>query len=102
MSFIKNPRYNKGRWRQIFVESDGTNYILKNNDIVTGISSNKIKLSKDFHVTDFGYDYTFATPASAGSVEQGLYLYKDGTLAIEIASADKFTSLCLSVFGYFS
>ena len=102
MSFIKNPRYNKGKWRQIFVESDGTNYTLKSNDIVTEISSNKIKLAKDFHVTDFGYDYTFNTPTSAGSVENGLYLYKDGTLSIEIASADKFTSLCVSVFGYFS
>ena len=102
MSFIKDPRYNKGRWRQIFVESDGTNYTLKSNDIVTEISSNKIKLAKDFHVTDFGYDYTFNAPASAGSVESGLYLYKDGTLSLEIASADKFTSLCISVFGYFS
>ena len=51
MSFIKNPRYNKGRWRQVFVESDGTNYTLKSNDIVTEISSNKVKLAKDFHVT---------------------------------------------------
>lgn len=102
MSFIKDPRYNKGRWRQIFVESDGKNYTLKNDDIVTEISSNKIKLTKDFHVTDFGYDYTFNTPTNAGSVEHGLYLYKDGTLALEIASADKFTSLCISVFGYFS
>ena len=46
MSFIKNPRYNKGRWRQIFVESDGTKYTVKNNDIVTEISSNKIKLER--------------------------------------------------------
>lgn len=102
MSFIKNPRYNKGRWRQIFVESDGTNYTVKNNDIVTEISSNKLKLAKNFHVTDFGYNYTFGKPATAGSVEQGLYLYKDGTLALEMASADKFRSLCVSVFGYFS
>ena len=102
MSFIKNPRYNKGRWIQIFVESDGTNYTLKSNDIATEISSNKVKLAKDFHVTDFGYDYTFGKTTSAGSIEQGLYIYKDGTLAIEIASADKFTSLRISVFGYFS
>lgn len=101
MSFIKDPRYNKGRWHRIFIESDGTNYVLHKNKITTEFSANHLKLKKDFHVVNYGHDYTFLSAENAVSIDDGLYLYADGTVALNVAKANTFSSAYLYVFGYF-
>lgn len=101
MSFIKDPRYNKGRWHRIFVESDGTNYTLHENPIATEFLSNHLKLKKGFHVVTYGHDYTFTTTDNAMTIDDGLYLYADGTTALNVAKANAFSSAYLYVFGYF-
>ena len=101
MSFIKDPRYNKGRWYRIFIESDGTNYVLHENQITTEFSSNHLKLKKGFHVVTYGHDYTFITTDSATSIDDGLYLYADGTVSLNVAKANTFSTAYLYVFGYF-
>lgn len=101
MSFIKDPRYAKGRWYRIFVESNGTDYVLHDNQIATEFSSNHLKLKEGFHVVHYGSDYTFAKTESAVSIDDGLYLYADGTVALNVAKADTFSSAYLYVFGYF-
>lgn len=101
MSFIKDSRYSKGRWYRIFVESDGTNYVLHKNKITTEFSSSHLKLKKGFHVVTYGHDYTFTTTDSATSIDDGLYLYADGTVSLNVAKANTFSSAYLYVFGYF-
>lgn len=101
MSFIKDPRYNKGRWYRIFVESDGTNYVLHENPITTEFSSNHLKLKKNFHVVNYDHDYTFTTTESAMPIDDGLQLYADGSIALNVAKAGTFSSAYLYVFGYF-
>ena len=101
MSFIKDPRYNKGRWYRIFIESNGTNYVLHKNQITTEFSSNHLKLKKGFHVVTYEHDYTFITTDSATSIDDGLYLYSDGTVSLNVAKANTFSSAYLYVFGYF-
>ena len=101
MSFIKDPRYNKGRWYRIFIESNGTDYVLHNNQIATEFSSNHLKLKDRFHVVTYGHDYTFTTTENAIPIDDGLYLYADGTVALNVAKANTFSSAYLFVFGYF-
>lgn len=101
MSFIKDPRYNKGRWYRIFVESDGNNYTLHKNQIATEFSANHLKLKEGFHVVNYGYDYTFTSTGNAIPIDDGLYLYADGTVALNVAKANAFSSAYLYVFGYF-
>lgn len=101
MSFIKDPRYNKGRWYRIFVESDGTNYVLHENPIALEFSSNHLKLKEKFHVVNYGHDYVFTTTKNGVSIDDGLYLYADGSIALNVAKANTFTSAYLYVFGYF-
>ena len=101
MSFIKDPRYAKGRWYRIFVESNGTDYVLHNNQIATEFSSNHLKLKESFHVITYEHDYTFTTTDSATSIDDGLYLYADGTISLNVAKANTFSSAYLYVFGYF-
>ena len=101
MSFIKDPRYNKGRWYRIFIESDGTNYVLHENPIVLEFSANHLKLKEKFHVVNYEHDYTFTTIENAVSIDDGLYLYADGSVALNVAKANTFSSAYLYVFGYF-
>lgn len=101
MSFIKDPRYNKGRWYKIFIESNGTDYVLHNNQIAEEFSSNHLKLKKGFHVVTYEHDYKFTTTDSATSIDDGLYLYADGTVSLNVAKANTFSSAYLYVFGYF-
>ena len=101
MSFIKDPRYNKGRWYRIFVESDGTNYVLHENPIALEFSANHLKLKEKFHVVNYGHDYVFTTTENAVSIDDGLYLYADGSIALNVAKANTFSSAYLYVFGYF-
>lgn len=101
MSFIKDPRYNKGRWYRIFVESDGTNYVLHENPIALEFSENHLKLKEKFHVVHYGHNYTFTTTKNAVSIDDGLYLYADGSIALNVAKANTFSSAYLYVFGYF-
>lgn len=101
MSFIKDPRYNKGRWYRIFVESDGTNYVLHENPIALEFSANHLKLKEKFHVVNYGHDYVFTTTENAVSIDNGLYLYADGSIALNVAKANTFSSAYLYVFGYF-
>lgn len=101
MSFIKDPRYNKGRWYRIFVESDGTNYVLHENPIALEFSANHLKLKEKFHVVNYEHDYVFATTENAVSIDDGLYLYADGSIALNVAKANTFSSAYLYVFGYF-
>lgn len=101
MSFIKDPRYNKGRWYSIFVESDGTNYVLHENPIALEFSANHLKLKEKFHVVNYGHDYVFTTTENAVSIDDGLYLYADGSIALNVAKANTFSSAYLYVFGYF-
>ena len=101
MSFIKDPRYSKGRWYRIFVESDGTNYVLHENPIALEFSANHLKLKKGFHVVNYGHDYAFITTENAVPIDDGLYLYADGNVALNVAKANTFSSAYLYVFGYF-
>ena len=101
MSFIKDPRYSKGRWYRIFVESNGTDYVLHDNQIATEFSSNHLKLKEKFHVVNYGHDYAFTSTESAINIDSGLYLYADGTVALNVAKANTFSSAYLYVFGYF-
>lgn len=101
MSFIKDPRYNKGRWYRIFVESNGTDYVLHDNQIATEFSSNHLKLKEKFHVVNYGHDYMFTTSENAITIDDGLYLYADGTIALNVAKANTFSSAYLYIFGYF-
>lgn len=101
MSFIKDPRYSKGRWYKIFVESNGTDYVLHDNQIATEFSSNHLKLKEKFHVVNYCHDYTFTSTENAISIDDGLYLYADGTVALNVAKANTFSSTYLYVFGYF-
>lgn len=101
MSFIKDPRYSKGRWYRIFVESDGTNYVLHENPIALEFSANHLKLKKGFHVVNYGHDYAFITTENTVSIDDGLYLYADGNVALNVAKANTFSSAYLYVFGYF-
>lgn len=101
MSFIKDPRYNKGRWYKIFIESDGANYTLHENPIALEFSANHLKLKENFHVVNYGHDYTFTTTENAVSIDDGLYLYADGNVALNVAKANTFSSAYLYVFGYF-
>lgn len=101
MSFIKDPRYNRGRWYRVFVESDGNNYTLHKNQIAEEFSSNHLKLIKGFHVVTYGHDYTFTSTDNAMTIDDGLYIYADGTTALNVAKANVFSSAYLYVFGYF-
>lgn len=101
MSFIKDPRYNKGRWYRIFVESDGANYVLHENPIALEFSANHLKLKEKFHVVNYEHDYVFTTTENAVSIDDGLYLYADGSIALNVAKANTFSSAYLYVFGYF-
>lgn len=101
MSFIKDPRYNKGRWYRIFIESNGTDYMLHNNQITTEFSSNHLRLKEGFHVVNYSSDYKFTSTENAVSIDDGLYLYADGTVALNVAKANTFSSAYLYVFGYF-
>lgn len=101
MSFIKDPRYNKGRWYRIFIESDGANYTLHENPIALEFSANHLKLKENFHVVNYEHDYTFTTTENAVSIDDGLYLYADGNVALNVAKANTFSSAYLYVFGYF-
>lgn len=100
MSFIKDPRYNRGKWYRIFIESDGTNYKVHDNPITGELSGNHLKFKEGFHVVTLETDYTFIENSGASIVESGLYLYADGTVSANLASASKFTSACMYVFGY--
>lgn len=100
MSFIRDPRYDKGRWYRIFIESDGSSYKVHNNTITEKISENHLKFKKAFHVVTLEIDYTFTKNSGASVVESGLYLYADSTLAVNLVTPDKFTSACMYVFGY--
>ena len=101
MSFIRDPRYAKGRWYRIFIESNGTDYVLHDNPITLEFSANHLKFKKNFHVVNYGHDYTFTSTENAISIDDGLYLYADGTAALNIAKANTFSSAYLYVFGYF-
>lgn len=100
MSFIRDPRYDKGRWYRVFIESDGTTYTVHDNPITTDLSGNHLKFKKDFHVVTLETDYTFTENSGASVIESGLYLYADGTVSANLASASKFTSAYMYVFGY--
>lgn len=100
MSFIKDPRYDRGRWYRIFLESDGTNYTVHKNKIANKFSGNHLKFKKDFHVLTIESDYTFTANSGASLVETGLYLYADGTVSVVLADASKFSSAFIYVFGY--
>lgn len=100
MSFIKDPRYDRGRWYRIFLESDGTNYTVHENSIANEISGNHLKFKKGFHVITIETDYTFIANSGASMVETGLYLYADGTVSANLADASKFSSAFIYVFAY--
>lgn len=100
MSYIKDPRYDRGRWYRIFIESDGNNYNIHSNPIANEISGNHLKLKKDFHVVTLDIDYTFTTNSGASLVETGLYLYADGTVSVNLEETSKFSSAFIYVFGY--
>lgn len=100
MSFIRDSRYDKGRWYRIFIESDGSNYNVHNNTITGELSGNHLKFKNGFHIITLDIDYTFTKNSGASVVERGLYLYADGTPAANLVTPDKFTSACMYVFGY--
>lgn len=100
MNFIKDPRYDRGKWHRIFIESDGANYTIHKNPIASEISGNHLKFKKDFHVVTLDIDYTFTANSGASLVETGLYLYADGTVSANLADVSKFSSAFIYVFGY--
>lgn len=95
--------FNRGRWYDIFIESDGTASITKADaDVDTAsISGTYLKLPEGFHIIDYIMDVTTTGAQAAVSVNKALRLYADGCQGITLPDADDYQGLAINIFGYF-
>ena len=95
--------YDRGRWYDITVESDGTASITKADaDVSTAsISSTYLKMPAGFHLIDYIMDVTTTGADSAVSVNKALRLYADGTQGLTLPNAGDYQKAVINVFGYF-
>lgn len=96
------PAYEKGRWYEIFVESDGNAYTLTYTDLegVSEFGSNYVKLPKDFHVVDLLEDIS-ATATVSTAFPLALKLVDADELGIVMPSKGAIDWVKIYVFGYF-
>lgn len=93
-----NP-YARGRWYQLFIESDGSKYVKGDCDIEIEISSTYATLPPGFHVVDVIADVT-SNAATAANYSWLTRFNADGTQAIILPPKANFTSAYIYVFGY--
>lgn len=97
-----NP-YSKGKWYRLFLESDGVDYTLTNNDIVGGhISGQYFECPEGFHVVDCKFDINTIVNDAAEDLHHITRVYADGTQAIILPKKTKFDWAYIYVFGYYA
>lgn len=95
------PWQTKGRWYQIFIESDGVDYIHTKSDIEYETSSNYAKFPEGFHVLDTKYDVHFDATATATNTSFILRNYAGGQQGIILPMKNVFDYATIWVYGYF-
>lgn len=97
------PAFNKGRWYEFLVESDGSAYTLTTSDLEgTEINSNYLKFPKDFHVVDFLTDINPIDIATATNYNDIIHLYTDSRHGFMLPNKNLFDWCKVYIFGYFS
>lgn len=94
-----NPIYNKGRWYQTIIESDGSTVSVCKSDIEVIISGGTVIYPDKFHLIDAYADYDVDVGCS-GKLNPFITVNKKGQQCIAIAAAASFTEAAIIVFGY--
>lgn len=90
-------RLNKGRWWRIFIESNGSEYVCTDENVIN-FSSNHMKLNGINPVIVSGL-YDFTTTEKAVDVTTGIHLYSDGSIAVTLPPPNTFNSGYIYIFG---
>ena len=95
-----NP-YNRGKWYQVTLSSDGKKNLLNKTDIPNLImESDKLKIPKKFHVVDVKYDIVPSVKGDDKLFTPGIYVSLDGNLLLPLPSKKNYEVLNISIFGY--
>lgn len=96
---IQNPVYNKGRWYQTVIKSDGSAVSVYKSDIEVKLSGGTVIYPDKFHVIDAYADYD-VTVGNSGKLNPFITVNKKGQQCVAIASIASFTEAAITVFGY--
>lgn len=92
----------KGRFYQVFIESDAGTAKITSKDIDGFTLGNaEVVCPEGFHVTDYKLDIDSVAHSSSTEFWKGMTIGTDGKQAVHIPDADAYDYLHLWIFGYF-
>lgn len=100
---MEKPPYDlKGRWYQIFLESNGTDVTITHSDIECEFEGMGIKMPENFHILDCIHDINSIPHSATITMAQDLFGYPDGRQGVYKPVASAFDWAYVYVFGYYA